>query len=387
MIKILKYLSFFVFVFLFLTSTTYADEGVNISENDSTVTGEELVTVYFFDDKFCPVCQETKSFVFSVIDDYPNIEVELNSITDKKRLEEVANLEGVDDYRVMAPMIFVRGELIQFNDFGPRQKEVLIKALEGAELNLEKDKYIFSIPFIDYEINVEEWSLVLVTVTLGVFDGFNVCSLGALMLILSLVMALNSRKLIFLYGGLFLVSTAVVYGALVFFWGQLFEALLGQLSILRYIVGIAAGAGAYYFFTEFWRFYRFGPTCESSNSPLARKATEKISLVLKDSSSRTIAIVSSIVFFAFAITLIELPCSIGIPVAFTGILIERGVSLGVYTGYVLLYILFYLLDEMAVFFLAVMTKKLWFANSKMVTIVTLAGALVLTYISLYYLFG
>lgn len=389
MLKTFKYLSVFLFIFSFsfLALNVYADEEVDIDENNATVTEDELVTVYFFDDKLCPDCQDTKSYLYSVIDEYPNLKIELNSITDKERIEEVATLEGVDDYRIMAPMIFLGGELIQFNEFGSRQKETLKKALDRETLNLEKAKYIFSVPFTKYEVNVEGWSLVLITISLGAFDGFNICSLGALMLILSLVMALNSRKLIFLYGGIFLLTTATVYGVFVFVWGQLFEALLGQLNILRYVVGVAAGVGAYYFFTEFWRFFRYGPTCESSNSPLARKATEKISIVLKDSSSRTFAVITSIVFFAFAITLIELPCSLFIPVAFTGIIVERGVSLGAYTGYVLLYILFYLLDEAVVFFLAVMTKKLWFANSKMVTVITLAGALVLTYMSLYYLFG
>ena len=387
MLKTLKYFIVFFFFFSFLTVPLHADEVVSQDGSDTAVAEEEVETVYFFDDKLCPVCQDTKSFLYSIIDDYPNLEIELQSITDKKRIDEVATLQGVEDYRIMAPMIFIEGQLIQFNEFGPRQEEILIKVLEGETLNLEGDKYTFSVPFTDYEINVEGWSLVFITVVLGIFDGFNVCSLGALMLILSLVMVLNSRKLILLYGGIFLLTTATVYGVFVFVWGQLFEALLGQLNILRYIVGIAAGAGAYYFFTEFWRFYRYGPTCEISDSPLARKATERISKVLKDPTSRVSAIIISIVFFATAITLIELPCSIGVPVAFTGIVIERGVSLGAYTGYILLYMFFYLLDELALFSLAVFTKKLWFANSKMVTVITLAGALVLAYISLYYLFG
>jgi len=57
----------------------------------------------------------------------------------------------------------------------------------------------------------------------------------------------------------------------------------------------------------------------------------------------------SVIFFAFAITLIELPCSIGIPVAFTGVLVESGVSIYLYVGYIIVYLFFYMLDELLVF--------------------------------------
>ena len=92
-------------------------------------------------------------------------------------------------------------------------------------------------------------------------------------------------------------------------------------------------------------------------------------------------------FFAAVITIVELPCSIGIPIAFAGILVEKGVSLGVYIFYILLYLFFYMLIELIIFTGAVLTKKIWFAGSKAITWITFVGAMVLFYLAFYYLIG
>ncbi len=169
--------------------------------------------------------------------------------------------------------------------------------------------------------------------------------------------------------------------------GQLFRVLIGHSEILSYIVGAAAFFGGIYFFKEFWRFFRYGPTCESSNNKLAIKATKRVQEVFADSKKGTIALATSIMFFAAIITIVELPCSVGIPLAFTGVLTEAGVSLTTFVLYILLYLFFYMLIEVIIFVGAVLTRKIWIANSKAITWVTLLGSLVLFYLSYYYIVG
>ncbi|MGM0482767.1 MAG: hypothetical protein ACQEP6_02800 [Patescibacteria group bacterium] len=386
-------IDFFAFFLIFVSvffigpfSVQAETDNGQVENTDKEISeSKEKKTVYFFDDRFCPVCQDAGEFVESVIDDYPQLELKKESITNTELVEEVASGAGIEDYRMMAPMIFINDQLLQFNSFGSRQEEMIRDAFEGERV--EEDIYTYPLPFTDREITVRGWSLPAITVVLGSLDGFNVCSLGALILILSLVMVLDSRKWIFIYGGIFLLTAVTIYGVLVFVWGQVFEVLLGHLPAFQYVVGIAAGAGAIYFFKEFWRFYRFGPTCESSDSALAKRATNRLQKVFNDPSGKPAALVGGIVFFATVITIVELPCSIGVPIAFTGILIEKGVSLGAYTGYILLYLFFYMLMELIIFTGAVMTKQIWFAGSRMITWVTFVGALVLTYLSLHYLIG
>lgn len=346
---------------------------------------EEKIEVYFFEDRLCPVCKEQKDFMLEIQDDYPEMELYIYPISDTDKLHEIAQRFGVEEYGIMAPTTFVGENFFQFRDFTSRHEEMIIDALEGKLV--EEDCCMMKIPYLNIEIDISGWSLPAITVILGSFDGFNVCSLGALILILSIVIKFESRKKTFLYGGIFIVASALIYGVLVFTWGKLFEVLVGQLEILRIIVGLAALTGAVFFTRDFFKFLKRGPACESGNSELKSTATSRVVKAFEDPKTNNLFLITSLLFFAFVITLVELPCSIGLPIAFTGILVERSLSLATYTSYILLYLLFYMLIEIVVFTGAVLTKKLWFAGSKLITIVTLLGALVLYYIAFYYLFS
>ena len=195
----------------------------------------------------------------------------------------------------------------------------------------------------------------------------------------------------FFYGGLYIITTSLIYGSLVFLWGGVVDALIGQLEILRIIVGLAALAGAIYFSKEFWRFFKYGPACQMSESALVKRATNKLKESFENPGKGALILVSSIVSFAAVITIVELPCSIGLPIAFTAILLEEGISLTntplPYTLYIIAYIFFYMFIEIVIFSGAVLTKKIWFAGSKLITWITFAGAAVLFYLAFYYLFS
>lgn len=359
--------------FLFLPSDVKAENLEN-----------HKVEVYFFEDRLCPVCKKQKDFMLEIQDEYPEMDLKIYPISDTKKLHEVAQEYGVEDYGIMAPTTFIEENFFQFRDFTSTHEQMIRDALEG-EL-VEHDCCIITIPFLNIEVNIRGWSLPAITIILGSLDGFNVCSLGALILILSIVIKMESRKKTFLYGGLFIVVSAVIYGTLVFIWGRLFEAMVGQLEILRLIVGIAALIGGIYFLRDFFKFLKYGPACESGNVKVKADATNRLVKAFSDEKTGPIFLVTSIVFFAAVITMVELPCSVGLPIAFTGVLAERSLSLPMYTTYIILYLFFYMLIELIVFTGAVLTKKLWFAGSKLITLVTLIGALVLFYLAYYYIF-
>lgn len=376
----------FIFITLLIIGLFFS---APLGQADSFIQGQEeelekqKVTIYFFDDRLCPVCRDAKDFVKSIAPEYPEVELNLYPITDTQKLEEIIKQYGVEDYRLMAPTIFINGQLFQFRDFTSRHEEMIIQAIEGEIV--EDDCCIIKIPFLNIEIDIRNWSLPLVTIALGSLDGFNVCSIGALILVLSIVMILDSKKKIFLYGGLFIFTAVAIYGVLVFAWGRIFEALIGHLEILRIIVGLAALGGGIFFFKEFWRFFKYGPTCKTGDSALVRRATEKLKHAIETPGKGTSLILASVMFFAAVITIVELPCSIGVPIAFTGILVEQGLPLFTYTLYILAYLFFYMLIELIIFTGAVLTKKIWFAGSKAITWITFAGALVLFYLAFYYL--
>jgi len=345
---------------------------------------EEKIIVHFFEDRMCPVCRDQKDFLEKIKEDYPQIELKVYSITDTEKLHQMAKEKGITDYGIMAPTTFIGDNFFQFRDFTSRHEDMIIRALEGEIV--DEDCCIVKIPFLNIEVDIGDWSLPLIALVLGSIDGFNVCSIGALILILSIVLVFKSRRKILFYGGLFIFTAVSIYGVLVFLWGWAFEALVGQLQIVRFLVGLAALGGGIYFFKEFWRFLKYGPTCQVSNNPIVRKATLRVRESFEDTSKGRLFLTGSVILFAAIITIVELPCSVGVPIAFTGVLIAADLPFTSYV-YILLFLFFYMLIELIIFLGAVFTKEIWFAGSRMITWVTFLGALVLFYLAFYYLIG
>jgi len=103
--------------------------------------------------------------------------------------------------------------------------------------------------------------LPILAVILGFFDGLNVCSLGALVLILGMVLALKSRKKILILGGIFILTTGIIYGILMILWHQLFLVLSPYLRKMEILIGALAILGGIHFLKEFLKFRKKGPVC------------------------------------------------------------------------------------------------------------------------------
>ena len=222
---------------------------------------------------------------------------------------------------------------------------------------------------------------------LGVLDGFNVCSLGALVLILGLVLALRSRKKVLIFGGLFILTTAIVYGFLIVLWYQIFSFLVPYIRIMEILIGILGIGGGIYFLKEFIKFRKQGPTCEiKGRKQMMSKFSSKFQKSLQESGN--ILLLSGLVLlFAGIVTIVEFPCSAALPVIFAGVLAQSGLPAFSYLLYIAFYLLFYMLDEIIVFLIAFFTMKIWLASSRITTWIILVQAIILFGLGAYYLFG
>ncbi len=239
------------------------------------------------------------------------------------------------------------------------------------------------IPFLG-SIDLLEYSLPALAVILGIVDGFNVCSLGALVIILGLVMVLRSRKKIFLIGGAFLITTALVYGLLIFLWHQFFTILSPYIRSLELLIGILALAGGIYLLWEFYKACKSGPVCASNN--LISRLTPKIERIFKHKTN-WLVLMGAVALFAVAVTIIEFPCSAFLPVLFTSILVEAGIPLSTSIFYISLYMLFYLLNELIIFIIAILTLRVKIVSPRFIIIFNLLAALIFLFLGVYYLAG
>ena len=355
------------------------------------VLAQPIQEIHFFEQRGCPDCARAKEFLEEEIK--PNYEVEIKTYSimsseNQQLFHEMMAEREIEDYNLIVPTIFIGNNY--FQNFFEGDKELIKRAIQGENVQQEiqtvRGEAIIRIPIIG-DVNVTNFSIPILAAIIGTIDGLNVCSIGALILILSLVLtAFKSRKKIMLYGGLFILTTVIVYGVLIFAWTALFHALATYIGGINIIIGLAALGGGIYFLKKFIDFYRYGPACEYKSNKYLTKATQKLQKAFNE-NEKTKLIITGIMLFAFVVTLVELPCSFGLPMIYAGVLAAEGLTTMGYVSYVALYLFFYMLIELIIFAAAVITKETFFANSKLITWIYLFGALVLVALSYNYLIG
>ena len=80
---------------------------------------------------------------------------------------------------------------------------------------------------------------------------------------------------------------------------------------------------------------------------------------------------------AFLVNLIELLCSLGLPVIFTEVLSLNNLSTTEYILYMLLYILFFLIDDIVIFVIAMKTLEIKAISNKYTKYSHLIGGIIM----------
>ena len=231
------------------------------------------------------------------------------------------------------------------------------------------DKYV-DLPLIG-KINTAHFSLPVLTVIIALLDGFNPCAMWALLFIITLLIGMKDRKRMWLYGTTFIVTSAAVYFIFMAAWLNLFM-FIGHITWVRTIIGLlAVAAGAYYLYD--W--YQKKTGCKITGDEKRRVAFLRLREIVKE---KNIWLgLGGIIVLAAAVNVVELACSAGLPVLFTGILSTAGLEAWQYYAYMLLYILFFMFDDLVVFVIAMTTLKVVGIESKYTRATRLVGGIVM----------
>lgn len=350
--------------------------------------------INFFYSEVCSHCAAEKKFLDKMEEKYPQVKINRHSISlaqCRKELVDLCKEYDIEQYIGLVPLTFIDEEFfLGFDDTEALKIENSIRRQLGLKELLGAGNNQINLPIIG-EVDISKYSLPVLAVILGTLDGFNVCSLGALILILGLILALRSRKKILIFGGIFILTTAIVYGFLIVLWHQLFSMLAPYQKVMAILIGIIGIGGGIYFLKEFIKFRKYGLACEAGKGGIVSKYTSKIQKILgsekSEQSKNIFAIIAAILLFAVIITIVEFPCSAAVPVVFAGTLAKAQLPAILYLFYITLFLLFYMLDEILVFLIALFTLKLWLTSPKFVTWITLVEAIILFLFGFYYLCG
>lgn len=349
-----------------------------LSAEPETETG---MTLYVFWSVDCPHCQRQKPFLASLEARYPQLrlkQMELSrSDTYHRRFAEMASAHGRAPNAV--PMLFFDGQVWSGDSAQIRTEleQALERRFGSLSLIPHPDERHLNLPLLG-TINTEQASIALLTLLIAFVDGFNPCSLWVLTLLLGLVINSGSRGRIALVGLTFLTTTALIYGAFI----------AGVFSVLSYILYLTwvqwlVAAFALLFglvnIKDFFWFKRgFSFTIADSHKPGIYRRLRQ----LTHTRLSGLALLGTTIVMAAGIALVELPCTAGFPVVWSGIMAEREISGIRFVLLLGLYLLVYLLIELAVFFTALFTLSMGRFNESHGRLLKLYGGAIMVALAL-----
>ncbi len=219
--------------------------------------------------------------------------------------------------------------------------------------------------------------LPIFTFFIALIDGFNPCNLFVLTFLLGLlVSASHSRKKIYAIGYTFVIMVFIIYFLFMAAWLNIFK-YIGFITPLRITIACIALIAGIINCKELIAF-RKGVTLmiqEKHKAPLVRKI-ENMKEIITNGSMPAL-ILASIGLATFA-SLVELPCTAGFPIIYTGILTGKVLASSLsYYSYLLFYNLIYVIPLIVIITIFGYTFKTKQISKRQMQIIKFIGGLIM----------
>lgn len=299
----------------------------------------------------CPVCIQQKPWVEELAERFEDlrvIEMEL-SRSDRYhgRFVEMAEERGLRPGMVPTLILGDRAWVGDSPAIRAQVEMAIMAARDGADPPLSPEPALF-LPLIG-PVDATQASVLALTVLIAFVDGFNPCSLWVLTLLLGLVISSGSRRRVVVVGASFLATTALIYGA---FIAGLFGMLTFGLAV-HWIRWVAAGFALVFGLVNIKDYFWYRRGLSFSIPEGTKPGIYQRMRLLRQEDLGTPSLIGATVLMAAGIAIVELPCTAGFPVLWSGILTERGIAGGTFLAALAVYVLVYLSIELTIFVLAV----------------------------------
>ena len=325
---------------------------IGFTSQGTSSTGEGY-EVHFFSVTGCPHCADQRAFNERLANTYPLIQIlEHDAATPQGRALLDQMLEEREIVYEPGFPITVFGNQV-FGDWeseetsGRAIEEALQQCLAGncpPPTGKEPGEDGIVLPIIG-KLVLSEYSLPVLAVILGIVDGFNPCALWVLLYLISLVMTLRDRRRIWLIVGSFVLASGVLYFLFMTAWLNVF-LFIGYIRPVTVIIGLVALGGGILQIRELIK-TKGEIVCEVTTEESREKTMAKMQKIV--SSPITLGTIVGIIALAFAVNAIEFVCSAAVPAVFTQVLSLAGLSTFQYYGYILLYVFFFMLNNLVIF--------------------------------------
>lgn len=367
---------------------------------------ENEVKLYFFHQDGCPHCEKELEFLESIKDEYSYLtivdyEVSNNYINYNlfKRLMTETNINktsvpftiiGTDYYVGYDSTTSISDDIKKsIEKFYESDEYVdIVSMVKNKEdiSNIELNKDIDSektIPLLG-KIDAKSVSLPLVSIILGLVDGFNPCAMWVLLFLISMLFNMKDKKKMWILGITFLSTSAIVYLLIMASWLSVAVSFTTA-KWVRILIALVAFIGGIINLNSYIKNIKSKTDgCTVVEDKKRKKVFKKIKDIVHE--KKFILSMIGIITLAVSVNLIELACSAGLPLIFTQILALNSLSKLEYVIYMLLYILFFLFDDIFIFVVSMNTLSLKGISSKYGKYSHLIGGIIMIIIAILMIF-
>lgn len=366
---------------------------------------EKTLRVYLFHQESCPHCKKEIQYLEELKNEYSNLDVVTYEVSQNVMnynfMNRVIEKTGIVTNGQVPFTIIGTDYYIGFEDHVKKSIkdsidkflndknsiDVIAKVKNGEDVSNIKynvdPKSTKVIPILG-EIDAKKVSLPLVAIVIGAVDGFNPCAMWVLLFLIGMLFHMKDKKKMWILGITFLLTSAVMYLLIMAAWLKVALSFMTVVWLRIFIAIVALVAGLVNLNSYIKEKKRKDDGCEIVDEKKRKKMFTKIKKIT--SEKKFILAIFGIIALAISVNLVELACSAGLPLIFTQILALNDLSTFEYVTYMLIYILFFLIDDIVVFVIAMLTLNIKGISSKYGKYSHLIGGIIMILIGILMIF-
>lgn len=369
-----KIIKFVLFLLLIIPTYTLA---LSKDYNDYVgkyynIKNDEKVNIYLFYSKICPHCQKEEKYFETLKEKYQDkINIYTYEVTENKTNNEIMkslkkelkeNSQGV-------PFTIIGSKT--FLGYDESLNERIENTIESYLDENTKTDNTYTIPILG-KIEGKNASIILIAIILGFIDGFNPCAMWILLLLINMCISIKDKKKMLIVCLTFIITSGIIYFLSMLGIGFILD--LTTISYIRNIIAILAIIlGIYNLYTYLKTRKQTG--CHVVKKEKRKTIITKINNILNNKN--TLLMFGGTIILATSVSLVEMACSLGFPTIFLELLSINNIHSFLKVTYLLIYILFYLIDDIVVLFLSIKAFETKGISTKYNKYVHLIGGLIM----------
>lgn len=396
-------------ILLLALLTTFGLNAMAFAEKPESITEQinQATTIEVFVREGCPHCAKAELFLKKLKQEQPSLNIITRDVGKEpvalERLQQLGQNQRTGTVRVPAFHVgkdliigysdeINTGQLIR-NALSQAKAQTLppinqdssgscdVKTSLSCEAETVKPistEQTFAFDFLGYRVSLDQIGLPLFTVVMGLLDGFNPCSMWVLILMISLLASMKNRLRMFAIAGTFIAVEGIAYFIFMAAWLNLF-LLIGLSRISEIVIAIIALLAG---IINLKNIKIFGKTMSLSIPDAAKPGIYTRIRGILQAQNMTAAMLGAVVL-AILVQIVEFMCTSGFPALYTRILTLQHFSSLDYYGYLLLYNLAYMFDDLIILAIGIITLSQRRLQEKEGRLLKLTSGLVMIGLGIY----